>query len=148
MSRHVSLPVRLSKSIVTDLATNLANRAQGAAQSVEDGAVLGALFGNLQNKADIRDLLRMYEQLRRPRTTKVRDLSIENGQIFHMLSQGQNKGNDKLHESIKLFGSSHYRFADPGFEEWLFGYDVVAGAEEVRERFYRSRKEMNSKEIS
>ena len=108
---------------------------------MEDGAVLGALFGNIQQKADIRDLLLLYEQLRRPRTTKVRDLSIENGQIFHMLNQGQSNDNDELHQSIRAFGSSHNRFADPGFEGWLFGRDVVAEAEEVRESFYRSREE-------
>ena len=117
------------------------DRAQGAAQSVEDGAVLGALFGNLQQKADIRDLLLLYEQLRRPRTTEVRDLSIENGQIFHMLSQGQSNGNDELHQSIRAFGSSHNRFADPGFEEWLFEHDVVAEAEEVQESFNKARRE-------
>ena len=115
---------------------------------MEDGAVLGALLGNLQKKADIRDLLLLYEKLRRPRTTKVRDLSVENGQIFHMLNHGQSNENDELHESLRAFGSSHNRFADPGFEDWLFGRDVVAEAEEVRESFYISRKETRSKEIS
>ena len=72
-------------------------------------------------------------------------MSIENGQIFHMLSQGQSTEDDELHQSIRAFGSSHNRFADPGFEEWLFGRDVVAEAEEVRESFYRARKETSSK---
>ena len=107
---------------------------------MEDGAVLGALFGNLLEKAYIRDLLLLYEELRRPRTTKVRDLGIENGQIFHMLDQSQSKENAELHQSIRAFGSSQNRFADPGFEDWLFGRDVVAEAEEARESFYRSRK--------
>ena len=61
-----------------------------------------------------------------------------------MLSQGQGNENDELHQSIRVFGSSLNRFADPGFEDWLFGRDVVAEAQEVRESFYRSRKETGS----
>ena len=61
-----------------------------------------------------------------------------------MLDNGKSDENDELHQSIRVFGSSHNRFADPGFEKWLFGRDVVAEAVEVRESFYRSRKETGS----
>lgn len=61
-----------------------------------------------------------------------------------MLNHGQSNEIDQLHQSIRAFGSSLNRFADPGFEDWLFGRDVVAEAEEVRESFYGSRKEMGS----
>ena len=112
-------------------------RAQGAAQAVEDGAVLGALLGDLRQKADTRNRLLLYERLRRPRASTVRDLSKENLQIFHML--GYADGGGESDGVLKSFSSSfgdgrfHNDWADVGFRDWLFGHDVVKEAVEIRE---------------
>jgi salicylate hydroxylase len=41
--------------------------AQGANSSLEDGAVLGELLGKMTNKAQLPDVLRLYERLRKER---------------------------------------------------------------------------------
>ena len=106
-------------------------RAQGAAQAVEDGAVLGVLLGGLRQKEYIRERLMGYEELRRPRANKVRDLSVENLQIFHMLG-GEDGGME-----IPSFGKGHDNWAEVGFCDWLFGYDVVKEAEAWRDGMQR-----------
>lgn len=75
---------------------------------------------------------------------KVREFSIVNGQNFHMLDRGERKEKDGLHQSIEAFRSSLHRFANPSFQDWLFGHDVVQEAEEMRESFYCSRMETSS----
>lgn len=45
--------------------------AQGAAMAVEDGAVLGTLMEKLGDKAQLKDVLVIYEKLRKERTTHV-----------------------------------------------------------------------------
>jgi len=45
--------------------------AQGAAMAVEDGAVLGTLMEKLGDKAQLKDVLVIYEKLRKERTTRV-----------------------------------------------------------------------------
>lgn len=115
---------------------NLAFRAQGAAQAVEDGAVLGTLLGNLRRKTDIRDRLLVYEELRRPRATRVRELSVENLQIFHMLECMDRKEGGEGYDGVESlsFSKSHDNWADLDFRDWLFGSDVVGEAEGLRER--------------
>ncbi len=111
----------------------MVSSAQGATQAVEDGAVLGALLGNLRRKADIRDRLLMYERLRKPRTSRVRELSAENLQMFHMLNCAHLKKKGAQNKSSKAGGGSSSSWADPGFRDWLFEHDVVKEAEEMRE---------------
>lgn len=41
--------------------------AQGANSSLEDGAVLGGLLGHLTSKAQLPQILRLYESLRKSR---------------------------------------------------------------------------------
>ena len=76
----------------------------------------------------------MYEQLRKPRTSRVRELSAENLQMIHMLNCAQLKKKATQSKSAKSSGSSSSNWADPGFRDWLFEHDVVKEAEEMRER--------------
>ena len=87
--------------------------------------MLGVLMGNLKTKADIRNRLMRYEQLRRPRANKVRDLSAVNLQIFHMLACKDCEEETK----IESWREGHANWAEAGFCTWLFGHDIVAVAE-------------------
>lgn len=75
----------------------------------------------------------MYEQLRRPRATKVRDMSIENAQIFHMLDCARDSSKDARQLTKISPNSPHNNWADAGFRDWLFEHDVVKEAEGMRE---------------
>ena len=75
----------------------------------------------------------MYEQLRKPRATRVRDLSVENDKIFHMLDCAERKKKAGQGERAKTFGSSQDKMADAGLLDWLFGHDVIKEAEDMKE---------------
>jgi salicylate hydroxylase len=56
--------------------------AQGAAQAIEDGATLAACL--VQLGSAIPTALERYEQLRRPRTSRLQALSTANKTRFHL----------------------------------------------------------------
>jgi salicylate hydroxylase len=55
--------------------------AQGAAQGIEDGAALAVA---LRSTSQVEDALRLYEQVRKPRTTAVQMLARRNSIRFHL----------------------------------------------------------------
>ncbi|KAK1141732.1 hypothetical protein N8T08_008830 [Aspergillus melleus] len=69
-------------------------QAQGAAMAVEDGAVLGMLLGSIASRrentlaegmaADIPAVLNLYEQIRKPYTSRNVDGANRNRRIFHL----------------------------------------------------------------
>lgn len=56
--------------------------AQGAAQSIEDGAALAALLAAMPD--DIPAALRRYEEIRKPRATRLQQASANNRTRFHL----------------------------------------------------------------
>jgi 2-polyprenyl-6-methoxyphenol hydroxylase-like FAD-dependent oxidoreductase len=56
---------------------------QGAAQAIEDGATLAACLG-AGDAADQAEALRRYEELRRPRVTRLQEMSRANKTRFHL----------------------------------------------------------------
>lgn len=60
----------------------LPNLAQGAAMAVEDGAVMGLLFEKLENGAQLKDILVIYERIRKARTTRIVKASTDYRDTF------------------------------------------------------------------
>lgn len=120
------------------LLADVPNSAQGAAQAVEDGAILGALFKHIQYKSEIRDKLIVYEQLRRPRSTRIVEESIVNGGILHMQDGEAQRERDRQLRYDAPFEGYPNRWADPVFQKWLFGYDVFAEVDEERWRYHKT----------
>ncbi|KAL9120987.1 MAG: hypothetical protein Q9187_002462 [Circinaria calcarea] len=98
--------------------------AQGAAQAVEDGAVLGALFERLTCRSQLPDLLTIYESLRKPRTTLIVKGSTALRDILHMHDGEQQRERDRQLLEEKPFEGYPNPWADPVFQEFLFGYDA------------------------
>ncbi|KAF2085874.1 FAD/NAD(P)-binding domain-containing protein [Saccharata proteae CBS 121410] len=105
--------------------------AQGAAMAVEDGAVLGALMEKIEDKAQLKDVLVIYERLRKARTTRVVKGSTALREIFHLEDGERQQERDRqlLHE--EPFEDYPNRWADPVFQPWLFGYDAHAEVEKA-----------------
>ncbi|PLB47432.1 putative salicylate hydroxylase [Aspergillus steynii IBT 23096] len=69
-------------------------QAQGAAMAVEDGAVLGMLLGAVASRRgsltagtrtpDIPDVLKLYEEIRKPYTSRNVNGAVRNRSIFHL----------------------------------------------------------------
>lgn len=51
------------------------DQSQGACQAIEDAAALGLVFSKKHFLGDIREALEVYEQVRKPRATKVQAAS-------------------------------------------------------------------------
>lgn len=102
--------------------------AQGAAQAVEDAAVLTGLFGRITDKSQIHGLLKVYENVRKWRTTQIVQGSTNCRNIFHLPDGEEQKQRDAI---LKLSPRKGYgnRWADPVFQKFLFGYDAFKEAE-------------------
>ena len=100
--------------------------AQGAAQAVEDGAALGALFENLENMDQLPHLMRVFEKARKPRTTRITNESDAMRSIFNLPDGDLQSKRDRQLMTMEPFVGYPNRWADPDFQPWLLGYDVVA----------------------
>ena len=103
--------------------------------AVEDGAVLGHLFSKLEHKHEIPDLLRLYESIRKPRTTRIVECSTAMQEIFNLPDGTRQRERDRqLTEEQPCEGYPN-RWADPVFQRWLLGYDTEIEVEKAWEKF-------------
>lgn len=90
--------------------------AQGAAQSIEDGAALAALLGAMPG--DVPAVLRRYEAVRKPRATRLQELSAANRTRFHLPDGPEQQKRDEA-----MANSGDRSIANIG---WLYGHDAAA----------------------
>jgi salicylate hydroxylase len=97
--------------------------AQGSAQAIEDGAALATLVARSEGK-DIPQILRQYESVRLPRTSRVQALATKNKQQFHLPDGPAQQERD-----------SHLANGTAGFAlnaiSWIYGHDAVAEASQA-----------------
>ena len=91
--------------------------AQGAAQSIEDGATLATCLLE-DGAADIASALRRYEALRRPRATRLQEMSRANKTRFHLPDGLAQEARD-----AELATRGDRTIAALG---WLYGHDASA----------------------
>jgi salicylate hydroxylase len=90
--------------------------AQGAAQSIEDGATLAALLTAMQG--DVPGALAHYEELRKPRATRLQEASAANRTRFHLPD-----GPEQQKRDAAMANSGDRSIANIG---WLYMYDAAA----------------------
>ena len=124
-------------------------QAQGAAMAVEDGVVIGTLLGRLQRSRElllekyrqksVHDVLKLYERLRKNRTT----LNVKGAvqcQDFYHLRDGDEQiyRDDILHrfdESEEWPESCKWNWGDAQYQGSLLGFDVVEDAHQQFDRW-------------
>lgn len=100
--------------------------------------MLGELFDRIERKSQIPVALSCYEELRKKRTTRIVQESAALRTTFHMDDgEAQRERDRRLRDDEPAEGFPH-RWADPEFQQWLFGYDAF---EEV-EMVWPGRKEV------
>ena len=117
-------------------------QAQGAAMAVEDGACLGKIIGlAAQSNANIPQALKLYEHLRKGRTTLNVEGANENRKLYH--AHGEDA--EKRTRILKDFNwddpnaeSPFKAFADMLFQRALLGFDTVHNAETAFHRTFRA----------
>ncbi|HTR86359.1 MAG TPA: FAD-dependent monooxygenase [Reyranella sp.] len=90
--------------------------AQGAAQSIEDGATLAALLAATPD--EIPTVLRRYEEIRKPRATRLQQASAANRTRFHLPD-----GPDQEARDAAMAASGDRSIANIG---WLYLHDAAA----------------------
>jgi salicylate hydroxylase len=88
--------------------------AQGAAQALEDGATLTAC---LTREADVATALRLYEQLRLPRASRLQAMSAANKTRFHLPDGPEQQQRD----AVMASGSTDFSI---NAVAWIYGYDA------------------------
>lgn len=78
------------------------DQSQGACQSIEDAAALGIIFGRESFQGDVREALEVYEQVRKPRATKVQAASA--------------RARENINERIGLCAAMLYYFDSTFFD--------------------------------
>ncbi len=89
--------------------------AQGAAQSIEDGAALASLLKAMPD--DVPGALKRYETLRKPRATRLQEVSATNRARFHLPDGPEQQARD-----IQMATSGDRSLANIG---WLYDHDAA-----------------------
>ncbi|KAK1674055.1 hypothetical protein BDP55DRAFT_584798 [Colletotrichum godetiae] len=108
-------------------------QAQGAAMAVEDGAVLGILLGQLvtsglydKSKDSILDLLEIYENLRKSRTTINVQGARSNQQAYHLPDGPLQESRDAwLRSGPQDTSPDGFTFADTAYLRVILGFDAL-----------------------
>lgn len=88
--------------------------AQGAAQSIEDGAALASLLA--ATPEDVPAALRRYEEIRKPRATRLQEASANNRTRFHLHDGSEQQKRD---EAMAMSGDRSI-----GNIGWLYAHDA------------------------
>ena len=90
--------------------------AQGAAQSIEDGAALASLLNAMPD--DVPGALKRYESARKPRATRLQEVSAANRTRFHLPDGPEQRQRDEL-----MASNGDRSLANIG---WLYQHDAAA----------------------
>ncbi|OBT64250.1 hypothetical protein VE03_06886 [Pseudogymnoascus sp. 23342-1-I1] len=108
--------------------------AQGAASAVEDAAALATCLDFINEKTgrDLRNVLNVYESLRKPRTQGMREAARRNMEYFHMPDGIEQQDRDAALSAEATSGSTPNQLNDAEKLKEMYGYDVV---KEVKKHF-------------
>ncbi|KAI9692839.1 MAG: hypothetical protein M1822_004833 [Bathelium mastoideum] len=101
---------------------------QGAAQAIEDAAVIATLLSHCERLAQIPDICSMYEQIRRPRAMYVKRRAWEMRTTLGYPDGPHQRERDRQ-MSLEPFEGCPNPTVDPVLQEWLWGYNAFAEAE-------------------
>ncbi|OAL27289.1 hypothetical protein AYO22_03564 [Fonsecaea multimorphosa] len=118
-------------------------QAQGAAMAVEDGAVLGFLLGQVAHKPASTDtasgsedhisaVLKLYETLRKSRTTVNVLGAVTNRKYFHLHDGPEQEERDAALAKLDWYRSqTKWKWIDSGYQEDLLSFDALKDAKEA-----------------
>ncbi|OAG34856.1 hypothetical protein AYO21_10961 [Fonsecaea monophora] len=138
LCHHEELPTWVKGNVVVigDAShPSLPYQAQGAAMAVEDGLVLGLLLGRLQasdrvsdeaKRSSINSVLRLFESLRKKRTTTNVKGAIANRYMFHMHDGPEQEARDRELAEADWEKPCRWGWADINYQRKMLGFDSVA----------------------
>ena len=118
-------------------------QAQGAAMAVEDGVILGRLLGRFASnmagstteatRVDVSATLKLFEQLRKHRTTVNVLGAVNNRKLFHMEDGVEQEERDEILRSTNWTTQTATDFAwnDLDYQTDMLGFDFIADADKA-----------------
>ncbi|KAF4772931.1 hypothetical protein HER10_EVM0008113 [Colletotrichum scovillei] len=142
LTKLISLIPRVQKwKLCTHPELKTWTKAQGAAMAVEDGAVIGKLLGLLKNSSgaenmvpQIPEILKLYETLRKDRTTVNVQGATSNRKWYHVRDGPEQEARDAEMTGAPLrdeLSPTGWRLMDEDYRMELMGRDSVAEAIEA-----------------
>jgi salicylate hydroxylase len=125
-------------------------QAQGAAMAVEDGAVLGILLGGLSKsgqRESIPEILHLYEDIRKKRTTTIVRGAVDNAHMFQMSDPQEMEQRNADLATVDLHdpnSSIKWIWANLGYQRDLLGFDTITVAQQ---KFAEWASQHHSKQI-
>lgn len=111
-------------------------QAQGAAMAVEDGAVLGILLGELSKTGQsdqIPEILHLYEDLRKKRTTTNVRGAVDMAHMFQMSDPEEIKQRNKDLAEVDQDdpnSTTRWQWANLAYQKNLLGFDTIKVAQQ------------------
>lgn len=120
--------------------------------AVEDGAVLGKLLGLLNSEqssnnvtsASVSDVLKLYESLRKDRTTTIVQGAVSNRKMYHLPDGAEQEKRDLSLKMADWIGPNEWNWADPEKQRALLGFNAIGNAERAFEKWIKSRQPMSA----
>ncbi|KAK9451830.1 uncharacterized protein V1518DRAFT_424794 [Limtongia smithiae] len=114
---------------------------QGAAMAVEDAAVLGEVLDRAPDSspATINKCLRVYELVRKKRTTTLVDLAAASGRTLHLGEGKAKEERDRLFAQAQAKGEQvPDKWASPDVQQMIYSHDCMKLAQESFDELYAS----------
>jgi salicylate hydroxylase len=103
--------------------------AQGAAQAVEDAGVLTKVF---TKTSDVDLALAVYELVRKDRAEKIQTSAVDTRNTLHLPDGKAQRKRDENIRAVNQGGPNPDKWADPSWQEDMYGVDVMR---ETREKW-------------
>lgn len=99
------------------------HQGSGAGMAIEDALILSNILGLVEDKKHIHTALKIYDQMRRPRTQKLVATSFECGHLYDLELPGYEDDIEKVKENLE------HRM------RWIWEHDLEADIETAKENF-------------
>jgi salicylate hydroxylase len=124
-------------------------QAQGAAMAVEDGGVLGILLGRLSclprfSPSDVSSVLKLFERLRKHRTTTNVRGAIQNQELYHMADGPGQAKRDKALAAVDWVQPCIWNWGDPVYMNEMLGIDCMTDASKSFDIWLQERRHSRS----
>jgi salicylate hydroxylase len=112
--------------------------------AIEDAAVLAGCLSRANSTDEIPELMRAYEEIRKPRAEKIKATSEGNMRQYGMEDGPEQVARDEMYKKTLVTpveskekkevvkADMNATYGSPGFSMWLYGYDID---EQLRQYF-------------
>lgn len=111
-------------------------QAQGAAMAVEDGVIISHLLGRLVRdfqpeiaRTKVPSVLKLYERLRKPRTTLNVQGAVSNRKMYHLHDGPGQQQRDLDIKDADFVSPNPWKFVDGPYQKELLGFDALKETE-------------------